>query len=244
VTDVLPVALRHLHDFWPDFDELTATLLRCPAAALANGERDLVARAARILGALENLTAEEQDGRVVIERLARVAADFCHRFAKRGEDLAREVETEHMAPEAGVRNIVGEASRAMAGDEMLDLTHGPPAGGLKPLLLGGRGRDASQLTREGEADGTGLEVASGFGELFEGFGNTKLLLRDAGAVAEEALGVFEEGGIPEAQVRPGAVGSEEPTSFLEVETRAFGGEADELFMRLTPCGAFQLYGDC
>ena len=43
VADVLPVALGHLDDFGTDFDELTATLLRCPAAALANRERDLVA---------------------------------------------------------------------------------------------------------------------------------------------------------------------------------------------------------
>jgi len=43
VADVLPVALRHLDDFGTDFDELPAALLRCPAAALANRERDLVA---------------------------------------------------------------------------------------------------------------------------------------------------------------------------------------------------------
>jgi hypothetical protein len=97
VPDVLPVALGHFDGFWPDFDELTATLLRCPAAALANRERDLVARAARVLGAFEGLTAEEQDGCVVIERLARVAADFRHRFAKGREDVARELEAEHVA---------------------------------------------------------------------------------------------------------------------------------------------------
>jgi len=87
VADVLPVALGHLDDFWTDFDELPATLLRCSAAALANRERDWVARAAWVVGTLKNLTAEEQDGCVVIERRARVAADFRHRFAKCGEHL-------------------------------------------------------------------------------------------------------------------------------------------------------------
>jgi len=36
VADVLPITLGHLDDFGTDFDELTATLLRRPAAALAN----------------------------------------------------------------------------------------------------------------------------------------------------------------------------------------------------------------
>src|SRR6185369_4583592 len=129
-------------------------------------------------------------------------------------------------------------------DEVLDLTHGPPAGGFEPLLLGGRGRDASELAREGEADGAGLEVARDFGEFFEGLGNTKLFLREAGAVAEEALGVFEERGVAEAQVGSCAVGSQKPASLLEIEPRALGGETDELFMRLTPCGAFELHCDC
>src|SRR6187399_2849878 len=52
VSDVLPVALRHLDDFWTDFDGLAATLLRRAAAALTNRERDLVARAARGLDCL------------------------------------------------------------------------------------------------------------------------------------------------------------------------------------------------
>ena len=43
VPDVLSVALRHLDDFGTDLDELPASLLRCPATALANRERDLIA---------------------------------------------------------------------------------------------------------------------------------------------------------------------------------------------------------
>ena len=190
------------------------------------------------------MTAEEQDGCVVIQSFPGVAADFRHRLAKGGEDLAREVETEHVALEARVRKVVREASRAMAGDEVLDLTDGPPPRGFEPLLLGARGRDASELAREREADGAGLEVARDFGELFEGFGDTELFLGEAGAVAKEALGVFEEGGIPEAQVGSCAVGAEKPASLLEIETRALGGEADELFVCLTPCGVSELHNDC
>ena len=86
--------------------------------------------------------------------------------------------------------------------------------------------------------------SSGFGQLFEGFGDAELLLRQAGAVAEEALRVFVEGSVAEAQVGSRAVGSEQPASFLEVEPCALGGEADELFVCLTPCGVFELHCDC
>jgi hypothetical protein len=244
VPDVLSVTLGHFEDFRTDFEALPATLLRCPAAALANRERDLVARTARVLGAPEGLTAEQQDGCVVIERLAGVAADFRHRLAKNGEDLAREVETDHVAPKAGVRNVVGEASRTMPSDEVLDLTHGSPARGFEPLLLGGRDCYASELAREGEADGSGLEFTGGFRQFFQGFGDAELFLREAGAVAEEALGVFVERGVAEAQMGSCAVGSEEPAPLLEIETRALGGEADELFVCLAPCGAFELHRDC
>jgi len=156
VPNALPVALRHRDDAGSDVEGLTATLLLRSTAALANRERDLVARAARILRTLEGLTAEEQDGRVVIERLARVATDFRHRFAKGREDSARKLEAEHVTLEVGVRNVVGKASRTMAGNEVFDFTYRPPSGGFEPIPLGGRRRDASELAREREADGPGL----------------------------------------------------------------------------------------
>jgi len=244
VSDVLTVAFGHLEDFGTDFDELAAPLLCGPAAALANRERDLVARTAWVLGTLENLAAEEQGGCVLIERLARVATNFRHRVAKHSENLAREVEAEDVALEARVRNVVGEASRTMTADELLDLTHGPPSGGFEPLLLGGGGRDASELSRVGKADGAGLEMASGFGQLFEGLGDAELLLSETRAVAEETLGVFVERRVAEAQMSSRAVRSKEPASLLEIETRALGGEADKLFMCLTPCGAVDPHDDC
>jgi len=38
---------------------------------------------------LESLAAEEQDGRLLVDGLPRVATDFCHRFAKRRKHFAR-----------------------------------------------------------------------------------------------------------------------------------------------------------
>jgi hypothetical protein len=89
-----------------------------------------------------------------------------------------------------------------------------------------------------------LEVAGRFGQLFEGFGDAELFLGESRAVAEETLGVFVERGIPEAQVGSRAMGSEEPAPLLEIETRSLGGEADELFVSLTPCGVSLLHRDC
>ncbi|HWP07590.1 MAG TPA: hypothetical protein VNN72_17690, partial [Polyangiaceae bacterium] len=57
VSEVLPVALRHLDDFGTDLDGFAAPLLRRPAAALANRERDLIARAPRFPVPVEGLTA-------------------------------------------------------------------------------------------------------------------------------------------------------------------------------------------
>jgi len=59
VSDVLSVTLGHREDFGADFDELAATLLRGPTAVLANRERNLVARPAWILGALEDLARKK-----------------------------------------------------------------------------------------------------------------------------------------------------------------------------------------
>jgi hypothetical protein len=149
-----------------------------------------------------------------------------------------------MALELRVRNVVRKVSRPMPTDEVLDLTHGPSSGGPEPLLLGGRRRDASELAREREADGTGLEVAGDFGQLLERFGDAELFLGEPRAVAKESLGIFLKRRVTEAQMRSGAVRSDEPAPFLEIETRPLGGETNELFVCLTPRGVFEFENDC
>jgi hypothetical protein len=242
VSDVLAVALRHLDDFRTDVDGLAATLLRCPVAALTNRERYLVARAPRIPRARECLTAEKQDGCLLVDRLARVAAHFRQRFAKGREDLARQLELEHVAFDLRVRNVVGEASRTMSTHQLFDFSDGPPPGGFEPFLFGGRRRDTRELARMREADGTHLQVMGDFGELFERFGDAELVLGETRAVAEKTLRVFVEGRVAEAHVHSRAVGSQQPAPFLEVQSRSLGGETNELFVRLTPRDAFQ--NDC
>src|SRR6187399_1009576 len=220
--DVLRVALGHLENVGSDLDELTAALLLHSAAALANRESDLVARTARVPAALERLATEEQDGCVVVERLARITAHFPHRFAKGGEGVARKLETEHVALEVQVRNVVRKAPRTMPADELLDLSHGPPPGGFEPVLFGGRSRHASELARMREADRTGLELFRRLGEFFKRFGDAELLLSEAGTVTEEPLRVFVEGGVAESQMDSRAMSSEETASLLEIETRPLG----------------------
>lgn len=59
-----------------------------------------------------------------------------------------------------------------------------------------------------KADGTGLKVAGGFGQHFEGFGDAELVLGEAGPVAEKSLGVLVEGREAELHVRSRATGPE------------------------------------
>ena len=53
----------------------------------------------------------------------RIAADFRHGLAKRRERLAGELEAEHVALDARIRKVVGEASGTMPADELLDLSN-------------------------------------------------------------------------------------------------------------------------
>ncbi|HEX5099115.1 MAG TPA: hypothetical protein VFV94_06420, partial [Polyangiaceae bacterium] len=135
--------------------------------------------------------------------------------------------------QARIRNVVGKASRTVTADELFDFTHGPTAGSFEPLLLGGRQRDASDLTRQREVDGARSELLRGLGQLFECFGHPEFLLREFRAVAEKTVGVFVEGGKAEPKVRSRAAPSEKRASLLEIEPRPFGGETNELFMGLT-----------
>ena len=57
--DVLAVALRHREDVGTDLDELTAPLLPCAAAALANDKANLVVRSSWVLRSLEGCAAEK-----------------------------------------------------------------------------------------------------------------------------------------------------------------------------------------
>jgi hypothetical protein len=132
----------------------------------------------------------------------------------------------------------------MPTDEVLDLAHGPSPGCPEPLLLGGRYRDASELAREREADGSGLQVARDFGQLLERFGDAKLFLREPRAIAEQSLGVFLKRRVTEAQMRSGSVRSEQPTPLLEIEPRPLRSESNELFVCLTPRDVFEFQNDC
>jgi hypothetical protein len=244
VSDALSVALRHRDDFGTDFDGLTATLLRGAAATLADRERDLIARAPRVPVALEGMATKQQDGCVLVDGLPRVPADLRHGFAKRREVFTRELEADHVLLETRIRNVVGEASRTMAADELLDFADGPAASGFKPLLLSGWQRDARELARVREADGASLQVSGGLGQLFERNGYSELFLREMRTVAEESLRVFVERGEPEPNVHAGALSVKKRDPFLEIEPRPLGGQTDELFVRLLPRDIVALQNDC
>jgi hypothetical protein len=88
-SDMLAVALGHFDDFGADRNELAATLLHAVAAAFADRERHLIARASSVPRAFKHLTAKEQDGGILVERFAGVAPNHRHGLAKCSERLAR-----------------------------------------------------------------------------------------------------------------------------------------------------------
>jgi hypothetical protein len=133
VADMLAVALGHFDDFGRNRDELAATLLHAVAAALAHRERDLIARASDVPRALKHLAAEEQEGGIFVERLAGIAPDLGHCFAKGREYLARQLESKHVPLRPHVRSIVRTASRTMSRNQLLNLADGAPLGLLRAI---------------------------------------------------------------------------------------------------------------
>src|SRR3954469_13882487 len=158
VPDVLPIALGHFDRCLRHLDELTAAVLLSLPAALADRERHLITRPGFVPPAFENDATEQQDGRVVVECLARFAPDLRHGFAKTRERFARDLEAEHVTPGARVRDIARAASRTGTGHELFHLAPRTPPRCSEPLALGRSDCDARELPHRGEAEGPGFEL--------------------------------------------------------------------------------------
>jgi hypothetical protein len=90
----------------------------------------------------------------------------------------------------------------MPGHQLFDLSDGSIARRFEPIALGFRSRYAGQLAYSREADLSGFELPSRFGQLFERFGNSELLLRDSRSVSEETLRVLLERAVAEPTCVP------------------------------------------
>ena len=86
--DVLRVAKRHLDDLRSDLDRLAARVQLPAPAVLAEVERDLIRRAAWISRSAEHHARQEQQRRVIVERLSGLAPDLAERFAKESTRFA------------------------------------------------------------------------------------------------------------------------------------------------------------
>lgn len=108
----------------------------------ADGERHLVAGAAFVGGAGQDVACHEEEGRVVVELTAGIATNFGHGVAKGGEDVARDFEAEDVALGGGVGRVGGQAAGAVTGDELLHFARGLGAGAREPSAFGFAGGDA------------------------------------------------------------------------------------------------------
>jgi hypothetical protein len=158
VTDILPIARRHLDDLSRDLDGLSSTGLLSPPASLANRERDLIARAALFLWPRKNVARQQQDRCVVVEWLPGVSSDLCHRVAKRRKRFPRNFQTQNVALGAGFHGVRGPTSRLVARYQPLDVASGLVSGGLEPVVLGQGCRHASELARRREGDSSFAEL--------------------------------------------------------------------------------------
>ncbi|HEY3497525.1 MAG TPA: hypothetical protein VGK73_22665 [Polyangiaceae bacterium] len=106
--DVLRIASRHGGDFVVDIHELSAPVLLRGAAALANREGHLVARAPLVAGSSENIPRQEQQRGIVVERLACVPPHLPQRFPEGREHLPRHLEAQNMPLLPWVDRIIGQ----------------------------------------------------------------------------------------------------------------------------------------
>jgi hypothetical protein len=113
MTNVLRIARCHFDDFVDDIEELAAPLLAAATALLADRERHLVARAAVVARAAEDVASHQEHGRIVVERLASLTTELCERFPEGRERFGRKLESQDVATCGWVHRIPWRIARSM-----------------------------------------------------------------------------------------------------------------------------------
>ena len=232
----LHVALRHLDDLGPDPGELTAPDRLAAPAALANGERHLIARSPLVRRPAEDLSGHQEERRVVVERLARVAPELRERLAHEGQRLRGDFEAKDAPLRSRIDPVTRAATRAVPGHERFDLARRSTARHVEPFGFGLGRCDASELARRRPRHARSLERARELGQLLERLGDAELLPREARRVAEEPLGVLREARVPEPNVRRRAQRPKQPASLDRVEPRSIRRKPNEPGVRKLPFG--------
>jgi len=233
-TQVLRITLGHLGDLGTNFHQLAAPLLPPAATRLANRKRQLVARPTLFGWTSENLTRQQQEGRVIVERRAGISTQLRHCLTKRRIGVSRNVESEHMPPQRRITRIIGRIAWPMPGNELLDLSQRASSRELEPSALVVGRRHPRQLTRGGPAYPSVTERLRQFGQPFECLGHPQPLLCPARFVAQYTLDIFGEPTESEMNVSPGAQRVQEQAPFFPIETRPPPCQPRELVVRAPP----------
>ena len=185
--EVLCVAGRHCHDLGFDGDELAGRLLEGLLAPIAGGDGDLIARAPVLIRATQNLTRQEEQQRVIVERGITLPAKVCGRVAKKSERFGVYLEAQDVKLRVGACRIGRSVSGLSSSDHALELSSGLAPSRTQPLLFGVRRRDPTELTRGGPMDFTGAEGALDLRQPLESLRYPEFLLGLARAVAATRL---------------------------------------------------------
>jgi hypothetical protein len=181
----------------------------------AECQRDLVGRAGLVAGA-EGAVGEQAQRGVVIEDVADFELELTASLAHRGEGVGRDLEAKHARDGLRVGRIVGAVAGAAARHHALDVADRVAAGGVDPLALRRRNRDAGQLAHRRPGQRAGRERGAKVGQIEQRLGDAQLFRGQARGVPEQPLEIFEVAAVPERLVSAGALALDEPVRLVGV----------------------------
>jgi hypothetical protein len=233
-TQMLRVAAGHLHNFRAHGYGFAVALLPTAAAFLADRERDLIVRAARVAGATKHMPRHEQKPCVVIDGTARLAAKLHHRFSKGRERLRRDLEPQDVRRGRPIPWRIRPITEVVSRNELFDLAQTSPFCDREPLVLVLRHGHAGQFPHRRPIERPVSQGLVEFGEPLERFSHPQALGGPARGISEEPFDVFGEGGEANLKVRAGSESGNQGAAFLPIEVSAAFREPRQLVVRTPP----------
>jgi hypothetical protein len=139
---LLRIASGHLDHLRSNADLLAVSLHDSTLAALAHRHRHLVARTSWVRRSFKHRARHEQQGPIVIERLAGVAPNLGQRLAHAGQHLPGHLEAKHVTLQARVLLIARAAAGDVPGYELFHIAYCLARSGGEPFAFRLRRRHA------------------------------------------------------------------------------------------------------
>lgn len=237
-SDLLPIALCHLHHIRPHTQPLAVRRLPSGAAVGANTQRDLVARPALVLRSLQHGARHLEQHGFVIERLAAAAPQLAARLAKQRQRLRRHFHAQHVTQQRGIAARCRHITGPLSCDRRFDLPQGLPPREFAPCALRLRNGDARELAHHRPVQRALFQRLRKRRQGLQRFGHAQLLLRRARLVSEQPLHGLAEAAKPQVQVHTRAKGSQQPAAFFSICRRPLARQPRQGFVRHQPSAAF------